>query len=369
MSTILIVDDNKKNLQVLGNILHEKNYKVAMALDGPSALKLVPKINPDLIVLDIMMPGMDGFEVCSQLKASVETKKIPIIFLTAKIDLEDIVKGFRVGGSDYVTKPFKKEELLARIETHIELIENRKQIEQQNQQLLALNALKDKIFAVVASDIKIALDSFIEVPKLIIDPRLKLSTHEIEAIMLDLQTKAGNTYLLLEDLLWWSRAQQKLIQPKIGWVNVQQIFLSIHDYYKDQLNAKNIKLTIEADNSSVIIADEKLTLIAMKKLVHNALKFSNNNSKIWLNYHRNDQISYIDIIDCGIGIPTNIIEKFKNPYSYHTEFGTNNEKGSGIGLKLVFELLALMNAKIDFKSKPGEGTTVRLSFQNEPVNI
>ncbi|MDA3928162.1 MAG: response regulator, partial [Prolixibacteraceae bacterium] len=183
MSTILIVDDNKKNLQVLGNILHEQKYKVAMAIDGNSALKLTPKLQPDLIILDIMMPGMDGFEVCSILKNQESTKSIPIIFLTAKVDLDDIVRGFKLGGSDYVTKPFKKEELLARVNTQIELISGKKKILKQTEELIALNALKDKIFGVVATDIKTALDSFIEVPKLLTDPRISLSTEEIEGIM------------------------------------------------------------------------------------------------------------------------------------------------------------------------------------------
>ncbi|MDP8241089.1 MAG: response regulator [Candidatus Hatepunaea meridiana] len=118
---ILIVDDNSKNLQVLGNIIRVKNWKIGVAVSGRLALQMVDVIHPDLILLDIMMPDINGFEVCRKLKASDETKDIPIIFLTAKTEMEDVAKGFRFGASDYVTKPFNSIELLARITTHLEL--------------------------------------------------------------------------------------------------------------------------------------------------------------------------------------------------------------------------------------------------------
>lgn len=160
MATILIVDDNKKNLQVLGNILAENNYRVAMAIDGTKALVLAPKLQPDIILLDIMMPGIDGFEVCRLMKSDAATCDIPIIFLTAKVDLEDVVTGFTAGGVDYITKPFKKEELLVRIKTQLTLLEHRRKIEQQANELKELNSFKDKILESIGTGVKEALDHF-----------------------------------------------------------------------------------------------------------------------------------------------------------------------------------------------------------------
>jgi DNA-binding response OmpR family regulator len=120
-SLILIVDDVPENLQVLGTILEEENYEVALSANGQQTLDLIDDIQPDLILLDIMMPELDGFEVCRRLKKSAATEKIPIIFLTAKTDTDDIVKGFELGAADYVTKPFSAPELLARVHTHLEL--------------------------------------------------------------------------------------------------------------------------------------------------------------------------------------------------------------------------------------------------------
>jgi len=131
---ILLVDDNPKNLQVLGNLL-EGTYKTAVAENGFEALEFVKKKLTALILLDIVMPDMDGFEVCQRLKADPETRDIPVIFLTALTKTEDIVKGFALSGVDYVTKPFRQGELLARVKTHVTLRNSQKRVEEQNLQL------------------------------------------------------------------------------------------------------------------------------------------------------------------------------------------------------------------------------------------
>lgn len=122
---ILAVDDVPRNLQILGAIMKKKPWELALATDGIQALQIVQENKPDLILLDVMMPDMDGFEVCKILKSDEETAHIPIIFLTALVDTEDVIRGFKAGAADYVAKPFKAAELLARVETHLALKEAR----------------------------------------------------------------------------------------------------------------------------------------------------------------------------------------------------------------------------------------------------
>jgi DNA-binding response OmpR family regulator len=119
--TILIVDDNPANRKVLAALLTNEGYNIGLASDGIKALNFVNKFHPDLILLDVMMPNMSGFEVCKKLKSDQFTSFIPIIFLTARTNMDDIVKGFELGGADYIAKPFNSIELLARINTHIEM--------------------------------------------------------------------------------------------------------------------------------------------------------------------------------------------------------------------------------------------------------
>ncbi|MCD6565751.1 MAG: response regulator [Bacteroidales bacterium] len=138
---ILIVDDDNTNLQVIGSFLYNKNYKIILAKNGNDALKSVENNHPDLILLDIMMPGMNGYEVCEKLKDNNQTKDIPIMFLTAKTETKDIIKGFKTGGVDYITKPFIKEELLARIQTHISLKMSQDLLKEQTKKLEKANKI------------------------------------------------------------------------------------------------------------------------------------------------------------------------------------------------------------------------------------
>ncbi|GAB6096847.1 hypothetical protein JCM14469_31000 [Desulfatiferula olefinivorans] len=119
--SILIVDDEPKNIQLLGSLLRERNYRVEFALNGAKALAWLDEKPFDLVLLDIMMPDMDGYEVCRRIKDNLTIRHIPVIFLTAKTETEDIVKGFEAGGADYITKPFKTPELLARVKVHVEM--------------------------------------------------------------------------------------------------------------------------------------------------------------------------------------------------------------------------------------------------------
>ncbi len=132
---ILIVDDVSINLQVLGNILKKSGYKISAALSGKQALTIIENTKPDLILLDIMMPEMDGFEVCKILKSKPETKDIPIIFLTAKTEKQDVIDGINLGAVDYVTKPFNSTELLARVNNHIELKLSKDELQRVNKEL------------------------------------------------------------------------------------------------------------------------------------------------------------------------------------------------------------------------------------------
>jgi putative two-component system response regulator len=127
---ILIVDDTLQNIQVLGTILKGKNYQINVARNGIEALDMVERARPDLILLDVMMPEMDGFETCRRLKKSPDTRDIPIVFLTAKTETDDVVKGLELGGVDYVFKPFTATELLVRVDTHVSLHQLRQDLEQ-----------------------------------------------------------------------------------------------------------------------------------------------------------------------------------------------------------------------------------------------
>jgi len=146
---VLVVDDNSENLDLLVGILEPLDYDIGVATSGESALRVVPLLQPDLILLDVMMPGIDGYETCARLKQNPEYRDIPVIFITAKTDISDLKKGFEVGGVDYICKPVQREEVLARTQTHVVLRQLSKSLEQNYQQLAAiLSVVKDGTFCV-----------------------------------------------------------------------------------------------------------------------------------------------------------------------------------------------------------------------------
>ena len=142
---ILIVDDVPANVQFLGKLLREEGYKIAHAPNGQKALELIPRVRPDLVLMDVMMPELDGFEACRRMKEHPDMKDIPVIFLSARTESEDVLKGFRVGGVEYIHKPFNADELLVRVRNHLELVESRRLIIHYMDELGRQNALLEEL--------------------------------------------------------------------------------------------------------------------------------------------------------------------------------------------------------------------------------
>jgi DNA-binding response OmpR family regulator len=198
---ILIVDDTRVNLQLLGKILMKVHYELAIANSGYEALDMVKEVKPDLILLDVMMPGIDGYDVCKALKSSPDTKDIPVIFLTAKSEKEDIVTGFDLGAVDYVTKPFNSAELLARVKTHLELKYARDLLAKQNEKLKQLNDVKNEFLGMAAHDLRNPIGSITTTLSYILE-YLNSNLSEKQVKFLRNIEKAGKYMnVLLNDLL------------------------------------------------------------------------------------------------------------------------------------------------------------------------
>lgn len=206
-STVLLVDDLAENLQVLGNILDENDIEFSYATSGKEALDAVAFKKPDLILLDINMPEMNGFEVCKKLKKDPETMDIPIIFLTAKADSEDIVEGLSIGAVDYVTKPFNTKELLSRVFTHLELFNSRKMIRKQNEELREMIDTKNKFFSIIAHDLRGPFNTLLGFSDLALKEFDHMDPEEIRDMIKHIHSSSVRGFELLNNLLEWSRSQ------------------------------------------------------------------------------------------------------------------------------------------------------------------
>ncbi|MCS6793330.1 MAG: hybrid sensor histidine kinase/response regulator [Oscillatoriaceae bacterium SKYG93] len=393
---ILIVDDNQTNLDVLFEFLREEGFKVLVATDGETALEQLEYIKPDIILLDVMMPGIDGFETCRLLKAKQTTQDIPVIFITALSDTVDKVKGFQMGAVDYITKPFQHEEVLMRVQTHLTLRKLQKQLQEKNEELAALNRNLENL-------VEQKTKQLIEREKTAIIGRLTQGM--IHNIKNPLQTIMTSLDMI------------ELRAAEIGCEEVFKKYCNFIDAAAEKINniIENLMLKSRRDE----ITD--LQLLNLNDLVKNELHFfsanlffknhiktkvflDNNLPSLWLNYSYMSQVFhnlidnaihamwkksiqeitivtrqdenniYLDIQDTGCGIAPENISKIFDPF-YTSKPAKDEESevgaptGTGLGLYTCLELLKPFQGEIKVTSELGKGSvfTVVLPKQDKKL--
>ena len=244
---ILLVDDDLKNLQVAMSIL--KDYNVIYAQSGEKALELIEKNRFDLILLDVVMPIMNGYEVCSKIKKDEKTKKIPVIFLTVKDDEKDIVKGFELGAVDYMTKPFYSEVLLKRVEVHLKLASAMNEIEQMNSNLSEI--VKEQIKELRQKDEVIIQQAKISAIASVIDIMSIQWRKPLEKIKLYLQS-LGFKFLSLEEF-----KNDDTFKKTLNQVNkLDETMLDFHKFFNNQKNKEEVNLKVVLDNAIFPLKDK-----------------------------------------------------------------------------------------------------------------
>jgi len=355
---ILIVDDLPDNIKLLGNILKTKNYIIEAASSGTQALAMVNKKRPDLVLLDVMMPGMNGFEVAKTLKKDRTTRDIPIIFLTAKVEKEDIIYGFEVGAADYVTKPFNPSELLARVNTQLDLKKSRDIILEQNlEQKELLHILCHDLSAPFNSMISMLsmadlLDNLDQI-KDIISKIKDASTHGLGIIEL-----VRNMYALEEGKI------------ELGICNLKKSLDLSCFMLKDTMSQKKISLNNTVDSKFYVIAEHvSLVTSVLNNLLTNAIKFSYPESSIDISSEEKGETVLLSIKDRGIGIPEDMLAVLFNMSNTMHRTGTEGEPGTGYGMPLVNKFITMYGGTIKIISnaeKEGSenhGTEVVITFK------
>lgn len=365
-SRVLIVDDDPNNLQLVRQILNSE-YNLSFALNGFIALELSEKLKPDLILLDIMMPEIDGYEVCKRLKANSKTKDIPVIFVTANTEMEGEIKGLEIGAVDYITKPISVPILEARIKTHLELKEVREKLENQNLQLKrTLNLVEDMSYMIV-HDMRTPLCSIIGFSE-ILKINNSVAENGIEFVS-SIHREAKRINSFLDDVLILAKTGDRELELTLGRVKLNSFVHSALDVYKGIMKAKNMELVIDvADNRDDIIRiDEKLIRRVIDNLMSNAIKFSPPSGKVTFKAYCKDEISndgksfVIKVSDQGPGIEE------KDQKKIFDKFETLRMRRNGIpqtGLGLAFCKIAVKahGGNIFVESELGKGSTFWLEI-------
>lgn len=401
-NTILVVDDQPQNIRLIGTFLR-KYYNLLIAENGPKAIDTAISKQPDLILLDIMMPDMSGFEVCEVLKKNEITKEIPIIFLTAKTETDDILKAFEIGGVDYVTKPFNAMELMARIRAHIELKNSKEIIKDQfeqlkqkneqlkktyedlehqaqhlnklymqliknetflrntNEELKKLNEMKDRFFSIVSHDLRSPFAGILTMTDIIKNHANTFSKEELISMLQSLNETAQQTYKFIEDLLEWSRSQMGRIQMNIVEEDLHTIVTGTILTLKQQAEIKNIEINSRIQSGTFAMFDKNMMATIVRNLISNAIKFTPKGGKITLKAEaiekEGKRFIRLAVSDTGVGMTEQQVANLFSLDKVQSTPGTEKEKGTGLGIMICRDFINKMNGELSVESKLNEGTT------------
>ncbi len=352
---ILIVDDTPKNIQVVGTVLREKEYNISVATNGLDAIKLTEKALPDLILLDIMMPEMDGYETCEKLKENEKTKNIPIIFLTAKNEIEDKIKGFDLGAVDYVTKPFNIPELLARVKTHLELKFGREDIIDLNKKNKKESNERKELIHVLCHDLSNPFHSLISVFDMVEHTGMEFNK-ELQGEVKKVVENGVKTIDLVRKM---QSIDDNKVEIELSPVNLLFAAHSSLGILENKLVKKNIDIKINIENDLHIIAEEtSLINSVISNLLTNAIKFSFNDTSIAISAKENNDGKVVfSVKDNGIGMPAELADSVFDVNKATTREGTNGEAGTGYGMPLVQKFAKAYGGNIEVLSKEKNEST------------
>lgn len=357
---IYIVDDVYENIQVLGHTLNSNGYNISVARNGEQALTGIKTKKPDLVLLDVSMPGIDGYEVCEKLKEDEETAEIPVIFITARTQTDDIVKGFKAGGVDYITKPFNTEELLLRVKTQLDLVDSKKQ-------LIELNATKDMFFRIISHDLRGPISILLSFTGLMVNHIDRLSTEEMKDYLSQLNKKTAVASKLLENLLLWARSQSGEIEHNPEEIPLAELINEQAELFNSDLQNKQIEFTSQIEENCLIYADKNMINTVLRNLCSNAIKFTPEKGKISVKCQPSNNHFEISVIDNGVGIKPEHIDKIFRIDKYYSTKGTANEKGSGLGLILCKEFVEKNGGKIWVDSNVQTGSSFTFTV-SKPIS-
>ena len=354
---VLIVDDTPANIDVLDLFLEKEGYKISVAQSGESALDLASRISPDLILLDVMMPGIDGFETCLRLKANEKTNDIPIIFITARNEPTDIVKGFSVGGVDYITKPFSQEEVCARIHLHLKLKTLMADLEAKNVKLAQLNDLKNKFLGMASHDLRNPISTIQGFSKIMLDHGETLAEDAKKEFLQSIHKVSNDMLALLGDLLNISTIESGKLDLQLKPGSFQQLVEERVRMYQVMAERKNIATHLDIEEIANFSFDAHRISQVIDNLLSNAIKFSPAGKEIYIWLGQKNGQAMFSVRDQGPGISPEDQDKLFKHFQKLKARPTADEPSHGLGLAIAKKMVEAHEGKITVQSTPGSGAT------------
>jgi len=338
---ILVVDDEPRNIQVIASLLIKEGHEVIAATGGEQALEKLESSKPDLILLDVMMPGMTGFEFRRILRDIPELCEIPVIYLSAATDKNFIIEGFETGAVDYVTKPFHGPELLSRVALHVNLQQTRRRMNDLIQE-------KTRLLEIVAHDLKNPL-SGIRFAAMVLAEKHDHQKHIQDSLVENICQSADRAFEIVQTLL-----ETRGLDEIKATIQVEEVCLS--EQAREALRrfdqhriAKDIAVEMKAAEESLrVLGERRALLCCLENLISNAIKFSPTGSKISIEVTSENDGGVFQIEDCGPGVRDDEIELLFQKFSRLSARPTAGEASTGLGLHIVRELLQAMDGTVSY---------------------
>ncbi|WP_445250445.1 response regulator [Microcoleus sp. OTE_8_concoct_300] len=395
---ILIVDDTPENLQVLSATLLDRGYKVRGVINGKMAIRAARAGSPELILLDIKMPEMDGYEVCMELKADPKTSEIPVIFISALDEVLDKVTAFQVGGVDFITKPFHVAEVLARMEHQLTIQRLKKQLLDRNTELqkeiierkkaeeaaAAASLAKSQFVANMSHELRTPLNAILGFTE-VMSRDSSLGDENLENLRII--NRSGQHLLeLINDVLDLSKIEAGIIALDERSFDLYQLLDTLEEMFQIKAETKNLQLKffVQGNVPQYIKTDEKKLRVCLINLLGNAIKFTLDGgciclrvsleskqplaeSEIYPNSTSGEPFLIVfEVEDTGVGIAAAEIDTLFDAF-VQTEAGRNAADGTGLGLTITKKYVQIMGGDIGFKSVLGEGTSFKFNIRVFPA--
>jgi len=371
---IMLVDDTPANLRILMDMLSDQGYEIQSFTKGRMAIEAAKLFPPDLVLLDINMPEMNGYEVCERLKADVQLAHIPVIFLSALNETQDKVMGFQKGGVDYITKPFQFEEVAVRIQTHLELKQSREKLQQvnewletqvaiktaelkkANEELLTLDAAKNAFLKLLSHEIRTPLNGIVGPVQLL---RMAEGNEEISEYLEMLEQSVARLEKFSYKALLITQLKAKKYPFRPEAINVLELIRKQVSSLQEILTKKRIHIELEVPPGFEIRGDQNLVSKALEYALDNAVRYSPEGRKITVACFGQNHDNVCEVIDEGPGFTAEALPTIFQPFSMAEE---HIDKNIGLSLYLVKLFMELHRGSIEVANISHKGATVRFRF-------
>ena len=360
---VVVVDDMPKNLQLLSTVLRDNGYRVSLANSGEQALERLQNVKADLVLLDLMMPEMDGLEVCRRLKKNPNTAETPIIFLTASGELDHLLSAFELGALDYIMKPFYAPELLARVKTQLELKYSREELIKANERLIELNNEKNEFMGIASHDLKSPLTSLLGISQLI-RASPDMSHSDILKWVGKIEHQSQRMVSIVKNLLDANRLDRGEVCMNLGRVDIAFMGNEVVAQHQADASAKEQSLSFLSESEKVYIkSDQILMFQVLENLISNAIKYSDIGGKIIVQVYEERGKAILCVTDQGPGLSEHDQKQLFKRFARLTPEPTGGEHSSGLGLSIAKRLVEDMGGEVWCQSKLGEGSTFGVTFK------